>query len=216
MIRVVIVDDQQLVREGFAMILETDPDIDVVGASADGAAAVLLCRELSPDVVLMDLRMPGMDGIEATKKITAASAARVLILTTFDVDRDIYHAIRAGASGFVLKDARRADLVHAVHAVADGDTLLAPAITRRMVEQFIRRPPPGELPPQLQSLTERETDVLKQLAHGLSNAEIAAALIISQATVKTHVARILTKLAVRDRVQAAALAYETGLVVPGG
>jgi DNA-binding NarL/FixJ family response regulator len=217
MIRVVVADDHALVRGGFQMILEAQPDIEVVGEAANGLEAVELARSLAPDVVLMDVRMPGLDGIEATRRVTAASGEgpRVLMLTTFDLDEYVYRAIRAGASGFLLKDVRPAELVHAVRVVAAGDMLLAPAITRRLLEEFVRRPPPGQRPARLGELTDRESEVLGLVARGLSNAEIAQRLFLGETTVKTHVTRILTKLHLRDRVQAVVLAYESGLVRPG-
>jgi DNA-binding NarL/FixJ family response regulator len=214
-VRLVVVDDQALVRRGFAMILDAEEDLEVVGEAGDGQEAVRLCRELQPDVVLMDIRMPVMDGVEATRHLTAATSSRVLMLTTFDLDAHVYDAIRAGASGFLLKDVRPDDLAHAVRTVAAGETLLAPAITRRLVEEFVSGPPPGAQPGELSALTEREGDVLLRMARGLSNAEIAADLVLSATTVKTHVARIFAKLGLRDRVQATVLAYETGLVRPG-
>jgi DNA-binding NarL/FixJ family response regulator len=213
--RVVVVDDQALVRGGFAMILEAEPDLTVVGQAEDGLEATRLVAQLQPDVVLMDVRMPRMDGIEATRRITAAGRSQVLVLTTFDLDEYVYDAIRAGASGFLLKDVRPRDLAHAVRTVAAGDSLVAPAVTRRLLEQFIRRPPPGRKADRLSALTERETEVLGLMARGWSNTQIAEHLVVSETTVKTHVTRILTKLGVRDRVQAVVVAYETGLVVPG-
>lgn len=217
MIRIVVADDHALVRGGFRMILEAQPDIEVVGEAADGLEAVDLARRVGPDVVLMDVRMPGLDGIEATRQVTAASGEgpRVLMLTTFDLDEYVYRAIRAGASGFLLKDVPPAELVHAVRVVSAGDTLLSPAITRRLLEEFIRRPPPGQRPAELGELTGRESEVLALIARGLSNAEIAQRLFLGETTVKTHVTRILTKLNLRDRVQAVVLAYESGLVRPG-
>jgi DNA-binding NarL/FixJ family response regulator len=218
MIRVVVADDHALVRGGFRMILEAQPDIEVVGEAANGLEAVALARSQVPDVVLMDVRMPELDGIEATRRVTSAAPQnlRVLMLTTFDLDEYVYRAIRAGASGFLLKDVRPAELVHAVRAIWSGDTLLAPAITRRLLEEFVRRPPPGERPTALSELTERESEVLGLLARGLSNAEIAQRLFLGETTVKTHVTRVLSKLNLRDRVQAVVLAYESGLVRPGG
>jgi DNA-binding NarL/FixJ family response regulator len=213
--RVVVVDDQALVRGGFAMILEAEPDLTVVGQAEDGVEATRLVAQLQPDVVLMDVRMPRMDGIEATRRITAAGRSHVLVLTTFDLDEYVYDAIRAGASGFLLKDVRPRDLAHAVRTVAAGDSLVAPAVTRRLLEQFIRRPPPGRKADRLSALTERETEVLALMARGWSNTQIAGHLVVSETTVKTHVTRILTKLGVRDRVQAVVAAYESGLVVPG-
>jgi DNA-binding NarL/FixJ family response regulator len=214
--RVLVVDDQALVRGGFAMILEAEPDLAVVGEAVDGVEAIRLAAELAPDVVLMDVRMPRMDGIEATRRITAAGRSRVLVLTTFDLDEYVYDAIRAGASGFLLKDVRPRDLGHAVRTVAAGDSLVAPAVTRRLLDEFVRRPPPGRRPERLAPLTERELEVLTLIARGWSNAQIAGHLVLSETTVKTHVTRILTKLGLRDRVQAAVVAYETGLVLPGG
>ena len=219
MIRVLIADDEALVRGGFRMILEAQADLQVVGEAADGQQALARARELAPDVVLMDIRMPTMDGLEATRRLVSASATapKVLMLTTFDLDEHVYQAMKAGASGFLLKTAPPSELAAAVRAVASGDVLLAPPITRRLVEQFVRRPPPDQdRPPSLHALTAREVEVLKLIAHGLSNTEIAAALFLGEATVKTHVNRVLTKLGLRDRVQAVVLAYETGLVAPGG
>ncbi|HEV8602450.1 MAG TPA: response regulator transcription factor [Gaiellaceae bacterium] len=215
-IRVLIADDQELVRTGFRMILKAEPDIDVVGEAADGAEAVELARRLRADVVLMDIRMPVVDGLEATRRLLAASVeSRVLILTTFDLNEYVYEALRAGASGFLLKDAPAAQLVTAVHVVADGEALLAPSITRRLISEFARRPPLSAKPDQMQELTARELEVLRLVARGLSNAEIAKELFVSDATVKTHVARVLMKLGLRDRVQAVVAAYESGLVQPG-
>ncbi|HEX5247527.1 MAG TPA: response regulator transcription factor [Gaiellaceae bacterium] len=217
MIRVLIADDQALVRGGFHSILAGQDDIEVVGETADGNETVEVVERLRPDVVLMDIRMPGIDGLEATRRIVARGiATRVLVLTTFDVDDYVYEAMKAGASGFLLKTAPPRQLADAVRTVAAGDALLAPSITRRLVEQFVRRPPPGTaVPPGLAELTEREREVLRLLARALSNAEIAAELVVSEATVKSHVNRILTKLNLRDRAQAIVLAYETGLVEPG-
>jgi DNA-binding NarL/FixJ family response regulator len=217
MIRILLADDQALVRAGFRVILELEQDMEVVGEAADGHEAVRLARELEPDVVLMDVRMPGVDGIEATRRIAGAGiGSRVLILTTFDLDEYVYEAMKAGASGFLLKDVPREQLVAGVRVVAGGEALLAPAVTRRMVEQFVRRPPPGrEVPPELEELSARELEVLRLIARGLSNAEIAERLVVSGTTVKSHVARILQKLRLRDRVQAVVLAYESGLVHPG-
>ena len=216
MIRVLLVDDQALVRDGFRMILEAQEDIEVVGEAANGQDGVRLARELGPDVVLMDIRMPGLDGLEATRRLLArAGETRVLILTTFDVNEYVYEALKAGASGFLLKDSPRGQLLHAVRTVASGDELLDPAITRRLIEEFTRRRPRADgVPEALRALTERELDVLRLVARGLSNAEIASELYLSEATVKTHVAHVLQKLRLRDRVQAVVAAYETGLVQP--
>ena len=217
MTTVLLADDQALVRGGFRLILDAQDDIDVMGEADDGHAAVEQARELRPDVVLMDVRMPVLDGIAATRTIMRERLARsVLVLTTFDEDRVVYDALKAGASGFLLKTAPPAQLVDAVRTVAAGEALLAPTITRRLVEDFVRRPPPGEVAPErLQALTEREREVLALIAAGRSNPEIAAELFLSGATVKTHVNRILSKLDLRDRVQAVVLAYECGLVRPG-
>jgi DNA-binding NarL/FixJ family response regulator len=216
-LRVVIADDQALIRTGFAMILAAD-GIDVVGQAADGTQAIDLVRATCPDVVLMDVRMPEMDGLEATRRILSAGGRvpRVIILTTFDLDRYVYAALAAGASGFLLKDVSPEQLVAAVRLVRSGDALLAPSITRRLVQRFARRDEQAAtLHRDLSSLTPRELEVLGRLARGLSNAEIAGALQLSEATVKTHVARILSKLNLRDRAQAIVLAYETGLITPG-
>ncbi len=217
MTTVLLADDQALVRGGFRLILDAQDDIDVVGEADDGQAAVERARELRPDVVLMDVRMPVLDGIAATRTVMRERLARnVLVLTTFDEDRVVYDALKAGASGFLLKTAPPAQLVDAVRTVAAGEALLAPTITRRLVEDFVRRPPPGEVAPErLHALTEREREVLALIAAGRSNPEIAAELFLSGATVKTHVNRILSKLDLRDRVQAVVLAYECGLVRPG-
>jgi DNA-binding NarL/FixJ family response regulator len=215
-IRVLIADDQALVRSGFRLIVETRTDLEVVGEAEDGEEAVRLAGELKPDVILMDVRMPRTDGIEATQRIVASgSEARILVLTTFDLDEYVYAAIRAGASGFLLKDAPREQLVTAVQTVARGEALLAPAITQRLIERFVARPPASEVAPALGELSARELEVLQLVARGLSNAEIAAELVVGEATVKTHVARVLRKLDVRDRVQAVVFAYESGLVQPG-
>jgi DNA-binding NarL/FixJ family response regulator len=215
-VRVLIADDQELVRTGFRMILKAEPDIEVVAEAADGAEAVELARRLQVDIVLMDIRMPVMDGLEATRRLLAASAeTRVLILTTFDLNEYVYEALRAGASGFLLKDAPAAQLVTAVHVVAGGEALLAPSITRRLIAEFARRPPLSAKPDRMQELTARELEVLTLVARGLSNAEIAKELFVSDATVKTHVARMLMKLGLRDRVQAVVAAYESGLIQPG-
>jgi DNA-binding NarL/FixJ family response regulator/class 3 adenylate cyclase len=217
-IRVLIADDQALVRTGFRMILEAEKDIEVVGDAADGAQALAEARRTRPDVVLMDVRMPELDGIEATRRLLADESApsKVVMLTTFDMDEYVYEALRAGASGFLLKDVPPEQLVVGIRSVASGDALLAPSVTRRVVEEFVRRPPESArpAPPELEELTERELEVLKLLARGLSNAEIAKELFVSDATVKTHVARILLKLELRDRVQAVVYAYEHGVVQP--
>ncbi|TDD96744.1 response regulator transcription factor [Jiangella asiatica] len=218
--RVLIVDDQAMVRQGFGALLAAQEDIDVVGDAADGAQAVDAVRRLEPDIVLMDVRMPVLDGLEATRRILKAPGnphPRVIMLTTFDLDDYVYEALRAGASGFLLKDAPAADLVHAVRVVAAGDALLAPSVTRTLIADFARRPEPNRpRPERLRVLTPRETEVMKLIAGGLSNAEIAAALVLAEQTVKTHVGRILMKLDLRDRAQAVVVAYETGLVQPGG
>ena len=217
MIRVLVVDDQALVRGGFRMILDAQKDIDVVGEASDGEEALEKVAELDPEVVLMDIRMPRLDGLEATRRlIERGRAPRVLMLTTFDADEYVYESLRAGASGFLLKDVRPEQLAEAVRVVARGEALLAPAITRRLIEQFVRRPLTGlERPDALEGLTERELEVLRLVARGNSNAEIASSLYLSEATVKTHLTHILTKLNLRDRVQAVVLAYESGLVQPG-
>jgi DNA-binding NarL/FixJ family response regulator len=216
---VLIVDDQALVRAGFRMILDAEEDIDVAGEAADGQEAITEVERLRPDVVLMDVRMPVMDGIEATRRLLADARtdAKVVMLTTFDMDEYVYDALRAGASGFLLKDAPPEQLVTGIRAVANGDALLAPSITRRVIEEFVRRPPSSTqtAPPELAELTARELEVLKLLARGLSNAEIAKELFVSETTVKTHVAHVLMKLGVRDRVQAVVVAYETGLAGNG-
>jgi DNA-binding NarL/FixJ family response regulator len=216
-IRVVVADDHALVRSGFRLILDAQPDIEVVADVADGREAVLAARRHAPDVVLLDIRMPVLDGLAATAQIvTGSTAPRVLILTTYDTDSYLYEAMRAGASGFLLKDVRPEQLAAAVRTIAAGDALFAPSIIRRLVEEFVHRPPPGaRAPSPLPSLTARETEVLRELARGRSNAEIGHALYIAEATVKTHVNRILAKLGVRDRVQAVVIAYESGLVHPG-
>jgi DNA-binding NarL/FixJ family response regulator len=217
--RCLIVDDQAMVREGFAAVLAAQPGLQVVGQAADGADAVAQARHLAPDVVLMDVRMPVMDGLAATREILRdpAKGTRVLMLTTFDLDDYVYEALRAGASGFLLKDATAAELVHAVRVVAGGEALLAPSVTRRLIADFARRPrhDPGPAP-SLGALTQRETDVLRLIARGLSNAEISDTLVIAEQTTKTYVGRILAKLNLRDRAQAVVVAYETGLVTPGG
>jgi DNA-binding NarL/FixJ family response regulator len=216
--RVLIVDDQALVRAGFRMILDADPDIEVVGEAGDGAEGLATAQRLRPDVVLMDIRMPELDGIEATRRLLAGANAertKVLILTTFDLDEYVYEGLRAGASGFLLKDTPPEQLVAAIHVVAGGDALLSPSVTRRMIEEFVRRPAPGARAAGLDDLTAREVEVLTLMARGLSNAEIAGDLVVSETTVKTHVAHVLMKLNLRDRVQAVVLAYESGLVQPG-
>jgi DNA-binding NarL/FixJ family response regulator len=217
-IRVLIADDQELVRAGFAMILAAQPDIAVTAEAADGAEAIRAARATNPDVVLMDIRMPNVDGIEATTVICRDTRAKVLVLTTFDLDEYVYDALRAGASGFLLKDMRRDELVEAVRVVAAGEALLAPAVTRRLIADVVARGRPQTrqaTDARLGSLTARESDTLRQIARGLSNAEIAAQLYVTEHTVKTHVSSILTKLGLRDRVQAVVLAYESGLVHPG-
>jgi DNA-binding NarL/FixJ family response regulator len=216
---VLIVDDQALVRAGFRMILDAEEDIDVAGEAADGADAVAEAQRLKPDVILMDVRMPEVDGIEATRRLLATDGVdtKVVMLTTFDMDEYVYDALRAGASGFLLKDVPPEQLVAGIRAVASGDALLAPSVTRRVIEEFVSRPPASvrAMPKQLEDLTARELEVLKLVARGLSNAEIAKELFVSETTVKTHVAHVLMKLDLRDRVQAVVLAYESGLVQPG-
>jgi DNA-binding NarL/FixJ family response regulator len=216
-ISVLIVDDQDLVREGLRMLLEAEPDMSVAGEAGDGNQALTQARRLDPDVILMDVRMPGMNGIEATTRLVqAGSRARILMLTTFNVDEYVYHALKAGANGFLLKDASREQLTGAVRAAAAGDTLLAPAITRRLIEDFCHGPAPGAAASTTAGrLSERELDVVRLVAQGLSNIEIAGKLYLSEATVKSHVARILAKLGLRDRVQVAVFAYENGIVRPG-
>jgi DNA-binding NarL/FixJ family response regulator len=216
-IRVVIADDQQLIRTGFRMILDDEPDIEVIGEASTGTEAIAVTRELHPDVVLMDIRMPELDGIEATRRILAHNhqpKTSVLILTTFDLDEYVYDALRAGASGFLLKDVPAHQLAAGIRTVGDGDALLAPSITRRLIEEFAAPRTPDHTPG-LDELTPRELEVFQLLATGMTNSEIATKLIVGETTVKTHVTRILTKLGVRDRVQAVVLAYETGLVSPG-
>jgi DNA-binding NarL/FixJ family response regulator len=225
-ITIVVADDHQVVRAGFAALLDTQPDFAVLGIACDGAEAVRVCRSVRPDVVLMDVRMPGIDGIEATRQLLSGDTAppRVLILTTFDLDEYVFDALRAGASGFLLKDVTAERLFDAVRVVAAGDALLAPAVTRRLISEFarIRPQPPGQptagqpsaSPATLTALTPRETQVLKLVAEGLSNTEIAVRLVVTEETIKTHVSRILAKLGLRDRTQAVVTAYESGLVVP--
>jgi DNA-binding NarL/FixJ family response regulator len=214
MIRVAIADDQPLVRAGIRMILDTEDDLELVGEASTGAEVVDLCARLGPDVVLMDVRMPVMDGIEATRLVTATlDAPRVLVLTTFDLDEVVYDALRAGASGFLLKDAPEERLITAIRVVAEGGSLFAPSVTTRLIEEFAKRS--GTPATSIDVLTERETGVLRLVARGLSNTEIAAELFITENTVKTHVARVLMKLGLRDRVQAVVLAYESGMVRPG-
>lgn len=225
-VRIVVADDHQVIRTGFAGLLDTQPDFSVVGVASDGAEAVRVCRELEPDVVLMDVRMPGMDGIEATRHLAGPGASngagpRVLILTTFDLDEYVYDALRAGASGFLLKDVTAERLFDAVRVIAGGEALLAPAVTRRLISEFAKlQPKPdgpdaGQRAARLESLTPRETQVLRLVAEGLSNTEIAQRLVVTEETVKTHVSRVLAKLGLRDRTQAVVTAYESGLVVPG-
>jgi DNA-binding NarL/FixJ family response regulator len=212
---VLIVDDQALVRAGFRMILEAEADLAVVGEAANGRDAVTAAQQLHPDIVLMDVRMPGMDGIEATRRLlNGGSAAKVVMLTTFDMDEYVYESLRAGASGFLLKDVPPEQLVAGIRAVASGEALLAPSVTRRMIEEFVRRPRTGSLgaPRELDLLTAREREVLVLMARGLSNAEIAEEFVVSEATVKTHVAHVLAKLGLRDRVQAVVFAYESGVI----
>jgi DNA-binding NarL/FixJ family response regulator len=216
-VRVLVVDDEELVRTGLRLILEAEPDLTVVGTASDGASAVTAVHRFRPDVVLMDIRMPGLDGLEATRRILGGpepAMCKVVILTTFDVDEHVYEALRAGASGFLLKDVPADQLVHAIRVAAAGEALLAPSVTRRLIAAFARQAPhrPGRRPAVLEELTDRETEVLVLLAEGLSNAEIARRLYVGEATVKTHVARVLTKLGVRDRVQAVIVAFRAGLV----
>jgi DNA-binding NarL/FixJ family response regulator len=217
-VRVLIADDQQLVRTGLNVILDSEPDIEVIAEASNGHEAVRIARELRPDVAVMDIRMPDLDGIEATRQITAQShepRTRVLMLTTFDLDEYVFEALRAGASGFLLKDVPAHQLADSVRMIAAGDALLAPAVTRRLIEQFVAAAPAAPPPPGLDELTPRELEVFRLVARGMSNAEIAAELFIGEATVKTHLTRLLIKLDLRDRVQAVVLAYETGVVSPG-
>jgi len=217
MIRVLLADDQDLVRAGFRMILKAEADVDVVGEAANGRQAIAQAASLDPDVVLMDIRMPGLDGIAATRQIVARnSGTRVLVLTTFDLDEYVYESLRAGASAFLLKDAKEEQLVAAIHIVADGGSLFAPSVTRRLIQKFADPPRNEASRARLGGLTARELEVLRLVARGLSNAEIAAQLVISEHTTKTHVASLLQKLELRNRVQAVVLAYETGLAQPGG
>ncbi|MEL6893709.1 MAG: response regulator transcription factor [Actinomycetota bacterium] len=217
-IRVAIIDDQALMRDAFTMILDSQPDLDVIGDAGDGRAGLELCRRTNPDVALMDVRMPEMDGIEATRHITDDPAldTKVLVLTTFDLDEYVYGAVRAGASGFLLKDTPAKELAAAVRVIAEGNALLGPTVTKRLIEEFANRPEPGAAKAVLpEELTEREHEALRLLARGMSNREIAAEMFVGEATAKTHVSRLLTKLGVRDRVQAVVLAYEAGIVTPG-
>jgi DNA-binding NarL/FixJ family response regulator len=216
-VRIVVADDHEVVRAGFAALLDTQPDFTVLGTASDGAEAVQISRALGPDVILMDVRMPGTDGIEATKQLTATTTGpRVIILTTFDLDEYVYDALRAGASGFLLKDVTAERLFDAVRVVAAGEALLAPTVTRRLISEFARlRPTEPARPAAVAELTARETEVLRLLAEGLSNPEIAGRLVITEETVKTHVSRVLHKLGLRDRAQAVVVAYESGLVRPG-
>jgi DNA-binding NarL/FixJ family response regulator len=215
-IRILIVDDQELVRTGFRVVLDAQPDFEVVGEATDGLAALEAVEELRPDVVLMDIRMPQLDGIEATRRIAATDRApRILILTTFELDDYVYEALRAGAGGFLLKDARAEELCSALRTVASGDALLSPAITRKLIESYTRKPPPSAHPTTLGELTPREVEVLRLVARGMSNRDVARELVVGDATVKTHVARIFAKLELHDRAQAVVLAYESGLVEPG-
>jgi len=215
-ISVVVADDQELVRTGFRAILSSEPGIEVIGEAKDGREAVEAAKQLRPDVVLMDIRMPVLDGLAATRRVVTGpdSRPRVLILTTFDLDEYVFEALRSGASGFMLKDSPADQLITAIRVVAEGDALLAPQITRRLISEFARRRPSTAMPEQLQTLTDRETEVLKLVGRGLSNSEIAAELHVAETTVRTHVGHLLTKLGLRDRVQAVVLAYESGLIRP--
>jgi DNA-binding NarL/FixJ family response regulator len=218
-IRVAVADDHQLVRAGFCLLIDSEPDLEVAGQAADGASAVVLAREARPDVMLMDLRMPGMDGVEATRQITGGAhgenVTRVLVLTTFDLDEYVYAAIRGGASGFLLKDTPPADLLDAIRVVAAGDALLAPSVTRKLIREFARQTPASRpAAGALDQLTEREQEVLVLVARGMANTEIADQLVVSLATVKTHVSHLLSKLAARDRTQLVVIAYESGFVTP--
>jgi DNA-binding NarL/FixJ family response regulator len=217
-ISVLLADDQDLVREGLRMLIDADADLTVVGEARNGVEAISGTRELDPDVVLMDIRMPDLDGIEATRRLVAAQVrARIVVLTTFDLDEYVYRAMSAGATGFLLKDASREQLTSAVRTAAAGDAMLAPAVTRRLIEEFCRRPPPSAEPPAaVRQLSQRERDVLLLVARGMSNSEIARELFLGETTVKSHLARAFAKLGLRDRVQAVVYAYETGLVRPGG
>lgn len=216
-VRVVLVDDQAMIRTGFKMILESEEDIEVVGEASDGQQAVSMTRAARPDVVLMDVQMPTMDGLEATGRIVrdATIPSRIVILTTFERDDYIFEALRAGASGFLLKNSPSEELVHAVRVVASGDALLAPSVTRKVIEGFLRRPASGSSEVELQRLTERETEILQLLATGKSNSELASHLFVGEGTVKTHISNVLTKLGLRDRMQAVIFAYESGLIEPG-
>jgi DNA-binding NarL/FixJ family response regulator len=215
-IRILLADDQTLVRDGFRSILEHESDLEVVGEARDGREALESARRLSPDVVLMDIRMPVMDGLETTRRLLAdPDPPRILVVTTFDIDEYVYRALEAGASGFLLKDVRSGQLKEAIRTVAAGESLLSPTITRRLIEEYVRRPPPGKLSAQLAQLTERELEVLRLVARGLSNQEIAGTLVVSEHTARTHVGHIFSKLGLRDRVHAVVLAYECGLVQPG-
>jgi DNA-binding NarL/FixJ family response regulator len=216
-IRILLADDEAIVRDGLRAIVELEDDLEVVGEAADGAEAVAAARELEPDVALVDIQMPGVDGVEATRRLLALPhPPRVLVLTTFDRNEYVYESMKAGASGFLLKDVRRGQLTDAIRTVVAGETLVAPAITRRLIEEFCRRPSaPGAKPRELAELTARELEVLSLVGRGLSNAEIAAKLVVAETTVKTHVAHVLAKLDLRDRAQAVVAAYESGLVTPG-